>query len=218
MSRFICRASSVSDIMTEPRSKADREAGVLSDTAKKVVTRAALKAVFGYNPQIKSKYLDKGLQLENDAIKAVSLLNAVQLIKNTERLTNNWVTGECDILASDHIRDTKCSWSMDTFPWTQADLEKEVKKAGYDWQMHTYMWLWDKPRAYIDFVLMPTPEGLLGFNDDPYDHIDLVESIDLRKRINSYVIERDEDKIDAIKEAVERCQKAYAELVRELSA
>lgn len=218
MTRFICRASSVSKIMTEPRLKKDKEAGLLSETAKEVVVKSALKEVFGYSPQIKSKYIDKGLELEDDAIKAVSLIRFVQLSKNTERLTNEWVTGECDILASDHIRDTKCSWSLDTFPWTDDDIEKAVKKAGYHWQGQVYMWLWDKPKHYVDYVLLPTPQHLLGFNDDPYDHIDLVESIPLPKRIKSYCVERDDKKIEAIKEVVERCQDFYNEILKDLKS
>lgn len=215
--RFICRASSVSDIMSLPRSKTDREAGVLSETAKSAVLKAALKEVFGFNPQISSKYLEKGLALEDDAIKVVGLLNAIQLTKNTERRQNEWITGECDILADNQIRDTKCSWSIGTFPWLDSEAKKMVEKSGYDWQMQCYMWLWDKPEAYIDFVLLPTPPELLSASDDPVDHIELVEQIDIRKRIKSFRVERDDEKIEAIKTAVDRCQDYYNELIQELS-
>lgn len=184
---FKCRASSLGGLMTKPRNKSE----ALSETAKSVVVAAALKQAFDYQKQLDAKQIKKGLMLEDDAIKAISLLNAVQLSKNTERKQNDWLTGECDILAHDSIRDTKCSWSIDSHPWTQEDAEKKVKAAGYNWQGVAYMMLWDKPKFYVDFVLMPTPPDCLGFNDSERDHIEIVNNIPLHKRIRSVEILRD---------------------------
>lgn len=216
--RFICRASAVKSIMTNPRSKADREAGILSDTAKGVVIKKAVKDIFGFESFFRNKYTDKGIELEDMAIEAVGNYYFADLKKNTERLTNDWVTGECDILTDDYIRDTKCSWSVDTFPWTDEMLEKAVKSGGYDWQGQVYMWLWDRPVHYVDFVLLPTPEECLKHDDDPHEHIELVKAMPIEKRIRTYKIERDDSAIEAVKEAVEKCQPFYQELVARFRA
>lgn len=211
--KFKCRASSASKLMTNARKK-----GELSETAKSVVRDQALKDVYGYQKKLDVKQINKGLLLEDTAIQAVSLLEFATMTKNTERRENGWVTGECDILTSHAIRDTKCSWSVDSFPFTQDDAEKQVKKSGYDWQGQVYMWLWDKEVHYVDFVLLPTPFELLGRNDDPYQHIDLVEKIPLQKRIKSVKIERDKSKIDELIERVQLVQPYYLAVVAEIKA
>lgn len=207
---FKARCSSLHLLMTKPKSGTG-----LSETAKSMIKQSVIEDVYG-RTEIKSKYLDKGNLLEDEAIKAVGLITAQQPKKHKGRLSNDWITGECDFLSASCIEDTKCSWSIDTFPFFQEDAEKDVKKAGYDWQGQGYMWLYDRPVHYVHFVLLPTPFELLGFNDSQEFHIDLVESIPLKKRIKTVVIERDESLYDSVIEKVTLAREYYDKLMAEL--
>jgi hypothetical protein len=196
--------------MTNPKSGTG-----LSEIAKSMIKQSVIEDVYG-RTEIKSKYLDKGLMLEDEAIKAVGLITARQPKKHVGRLSNDWISGECDFLSASCIEDTKCSWSIDTFPFFQEDAEKDVKKAGYDWQGQGYMWLYDRPLHYVHFVLLPTPYELLGFNDSTEFHIDLVEKIPLKKRIKTVVIERDESLYPKIIEKVTLANDYYNRFFEEL--
>ena len=208
---FKCRASALGGLMTRLQNKT-----TLGKTSKKVVLNAVLQDALDYRRELDAKQINKGLALEDDAIKAVSLLKAVTLSKNTERKGNDWFTGECDLLTADSIRDTKCSWSIDSFPWTQEDAEQKVKDGGYDWQGQVYMMLWGKKVHYVDFVLLPTPRDMLGYNDDEYEHIDLVNKIPLQKRIRTVKIEYDDALIELAKERVEMARDYYNELYEQI--
>lgn len=209
---FKCRASALGGLMTRLQNKE-----TLGKTSKKVILNAVLQDALDYRRELDAKQINKGLALEDDAIKAISLLKAVILTKNTERKSNDWFSGECDLLTADSIRDTKCSWSIDSFPWTHDDAMQRVKDGGYDWQGQVYMMLWGKKVHYVDFVLLPTPRDMLGYNDDEYEHIDLVNKIPLQKRIRTVKIEYDQNLIDLAKERVEMARDYYNELFNEIS-
>lgn len=208
---FKCRASALGDLMTRLQNKT-----TLGKTSKRVVLNTVLYDVLSYWREIDAKTIKKGLALEDDAIRAVSLLRAVMMTKNTERRYDDHFSGECDLLTPDSIRDIKCSWSLDSFPWTDDDAKQRVKDSGYDWQGQVYMALWDKPVHYVDFVLLPTPLELLGFGDDPYDHVDLVNQIPLQKRIRTVKVERDDDLILQARERVELARDYYNELYQSI--
>lgn len=207
---FKARCSSLHLLMTKPKSGTG-----LSETAKSMIKQSVIEDVY-CRTEIKSKYLEKGNLLEDEAIKAVGLITARQLKKHKGRLSNDWITGECDFLSASCIEDTKCSWSIDTFPFFQEDAEKEVKKAGYDWQGQGYMWLYDRPVHYVHYVLLPTPYELLGFNDSSEFHIELVEKIPLKKRIKTVAIERDESLYESVIEKVTLAREYYNRLIYEI--
>ena len=51
-------------------------------------------------------------------------------IKNTTRLENDWITGECDIYDPKEclIIDTKCSWDIGIHPFFIEEAQKRQKK------------------------------------------------------------------------------------------
>ena len=69
----------------------------------------------------------------------------------------------------------------------------------------------------MDFVLLPTPHSLLGYNDDEYEHIELVNNIPLQKRIRTVKIEYDEKLIEQARERVEFARDYYNQLFSEIS-
>ena len=103
-----------------------------------------------------SKYTEKGIKMENDAI---TLLDKVMrmngydgpmLRKNAERLTNDWFTGEPDIILEDETIDTKCVWSLSNLPHIMTD---EMDKA-YEYQGYAYMDLTGAKRHTVAYCLV----------------------------------------------------------------
>lgn len=159
MYQMKARCSALHQFLGVPKSKADQEAGYITDTAKSAVRDIVKFDLFGYQAFEGNKYTEKGNELEDQAIKFSGLKRGLPLKKNTERRENDLITGECDIYVPSRrlIIDTKCSWDIGTHPFFMDEAQAKTKKAGYDIQMQGYMWLWDCDEAQIDFVLFPTP-------------------------------------------------------------
>ncbi|MGQ0285812.1 translocation protein TolB precursor [Pasteurellaceae bacterium 22721_9_1] len=217
MYQMKARCSMLHKLLGEPKSKADKEAGKITETAKSAVREIVKYDLFGYQSFEGNKYTEKGNQLEDNAIKLSGLKRGLPLKKNKERRENDLITGECDIYVPSRklIIDTKCSFDIGTHPFFSDEAEDKAKKAGYDIQMQGYMWLWDCEEAQIDFVLFPTPLDLLSPWQDTEKYIDLVEQIPQEKRITTVIVKRDEQIIEKIKERVPKAQAYYQQLIQE---
>lgn len=208
------RASSVSDLLTSPRAKSE----TLSETCKSMVEEKAIQDLFGVRKEISSKYLDKGVLMEPEAIVFLSRNTFAQYQKYDGPMLDDGVfTGTPDILYHDGamltIRDIKCSWERFTFPWTVNAAIKEIKKGGYEYQVRTYMMLSGAGQAFVDFVLLSTPEWLI--REEEYDLHD-VEDIPEPKRITSVRFERDLDWEKAARSAWVPANEYYQKYVSEL--
>ena len=191
--------------MTDPKKKDE----VLSVGAVTAVTQLAKEFVYGYDQKVSSKYMDKGLQVED---RSIALLNEVlftNFTKNTERKTNDWITGECDIFTGTKIHDIKSAWSLQTFPVLASQGEDKT----YEWQGRAYMMLWDVDEFEIDYCLVNTPDHLIGY-EDPLIHV--VEHIAPELRVTRVVYKRDKELEDKIKIKVEAAQKLYIELIERI--
>jgi len=161
---FRFRASSIGLIMTDPKGKDEK----LSVGAKTEIERIAKQFVYGYDEVVSSKYCDKGIQVEDQSIELYNSVFFTDYKKNTERKSNDWVTGECDIFTGDKIIDIKSSWSLPTFPATsKAGIDKQ-----YEWQGRVYMWLWDVDQFDIAYCLVNTPDDLIGWEDPKLHFVD----------------------------------------------
>ena len=214
MYKLKAKCSGLADLMVKPKS-----GNGISATAKSAVRKIVKYDLFGYQDFEGNKYTEKGIALEEQAIKLSARKRGLPLKKNTERRENDWITGECDIYVPSRrlIIDTKCPWDIGSHPFFADEAEEKAQKAGYDLQMQGYMWLWDCDEAQIDFVLLPTPYDQLSSYDDPNRYIDLVEQIPQEKRITTVTIKRDEEIIEKIKERVEIAQEYYQQLIQEMS-
>ena len=186
--------------MTNSRSKTD----LLSKTCKSEIESLVKQKLYGYNTYISSKYLSKGIQLENKSIQLYNEVFFTNHIKNDTRLSNDWITGECDINADDLIIDIKTSWSAETFPAT----EEEINNKDYEWQLRGYMMLYDKPFSELAYCLVETPDELLQYETNLTPH--LVEGIDAELRVTVKKFERDFELENQIIERIELCNE-YAE-------
>jgi hypothetical protein len=201
------RASQMGKLMTTSRSKTD----VLSQTAKSYINQIAKEDFFGYNSPVINRYLDKGT---NQELESIQLLNAVRFEdfqKNAVRKTNDFMTGECDIVTVSSIIDIKTSWSLDTFP----ELPEDIDSKEYEWQGRAYMYLYDKPEFELIYCMVSTWDEFLTQYDDKTLH--KVDHIDPAKRITSMLFERD---MELEQQMIERCQLAteyYLERISKLN-
>lgn len=206
MKNILFRASSLSDIMTEPKSKDE----VLSVGAKTAITKMAKEMVYGYDEPFSSKYTEKGIRVEDQSIDLLGSVLLKGFTKNTERRTNEWITGEADIVTDDSIIDVKSSWSLATFPV----LSKQGEDKGYEMQLRAYMWLWDKPKASIAYCMITTPEDLRKWEDQS---LHVVDHIIPELRVTLVHYERDRTIEEKIKHKVEVARQYYEEVIREIA-
>lgn len=203
----LIRCSSLGRIMTEPKTKAE---GVLSLGAKAYIRELALQEIFGIDFTFSSKETEKGKEVEQASIDLLNRVRGLSLSKNSTRLQNGLLTGECDLFDAPRKRghDLKSSWSAKTFPGWAKDCEDKL----YEWQMRGYMMLWDADEWEVNYALVDTPERLIGYADL---QLHLVSHIPEHLRITSWCIERDLKKEALIKEKVEAAQDYYLTAIRE---
>ena len=198
------RCSSLGKLMTEPRSKSE---GVLSVGAKTYIRELAAQEIFGVDFVVSSKQMEKGIEAEGDSIDLLNSVRGLSLVKNTERRSNEFITGECDLFDAGTKRghDIKTSWSIATFPITVADCEDKL----YEWQMRGYMALWDADEWEVNYCLVDTPERLIAF--EPMD-LHVVSHLPEWMRVTTWTVKRDLDKEAAIYEKVKAANE-YLKLV-----
>ena len=131
----------------------------LSKGAKTFIQKKALYEKYSIEDVIQSRYLDKGNLCEDEAIQLYSAIHADKeiAIKNQEGFSNKWVAGTPDLILNDKIVDVKCSWSIDSFPFFE-----DLVPRNYYWQLQAYMWLTDKNKSQLAYVLVNTPDHLFN--------------------------------------------------------
>lgn len=195
----------------------------IGDTAKSFVLDTFLQNEFGYKDVVTNDAMMKGLLLESDAIALVSKFENKFYKKNKERKSNNWIMGELDVKAIDHIKDIKVSKDLKTFAKVT-----EVKKQYY-YQALGYMWLWDIPKYSLTYVLLPNTEEMierqcsrLSFNlvgedyeiakDQIIHNNKVIEKLPIEIRIKTFDFEYNEDDIENLKEQIFRAREYYKTL------
>lgn len=155
-SKWRCRASLLHVLFVEPQSKAAKEAGELSETAKKALYRAYIQAKWGRSKDIKTRQMDKGKLVQDEIMDMMSFFEDRKYVRNTERKSNEWIEGECDCV-HDLVDDYKASYEPDTFIPNLIDpLPKE-----YFYQNQGYMWLWKKQESRTIWGLVNCPDMIL---------------------------------------------------------
>jgi len=193
--------------MTEPKTQKE---GPLSVGAKTYIRELAAQEIFGVDFEISSKQMEKGIRCEGDSIALLNRVRGLGLEKNTERRSNEFITGECDLFDAERLRghDLKTSWSIATFPICVADCQDKL----YEWQMRGYLWLWGAGEWEVNYCLVNTPEDLIGY--EPMT-LHFVDHIPERMRVTTWAIQRDETKEAIIAEKVKHARVYYREVIAE---
>lgn len=195
------RCSSISKIMTKPRTKGAE----WSETAKAAMLEAARERLFNVRKSLDDvKCIQKGVMCEDDGVRLYNdvFLYDLKKVESTERRSNGIITGEPDLIAlgSQKGVDIKVAWSLLTFPLT----EDQAGKKDYEWQARGYMCLFDLPEWEIAYCAIDTPDELLRPWDDPAHHY-IDDSIPMHHRITVARYTRD---VDIEKEMLAKCEKA----------
>lgn len=223
------RCSSISYLMTDPKSKAAKEAGELSETAKTHCVDVYVSAKYGRQTDISNRYVEKGLMVEEDGITLFSRINKTFYKKNKDLVQNPFLKGTPDlytgkdILAAETIIDIKCSWDLFTFSRVRA---KEVND-NYWWQLQGYMALTGAKSATLAYCLINTPEvlindekrkllwkmGVVSEENESYqeaceelERSMIFDDIPMHERLIEFKIERDDVAIELMYERVKRAR------------
>ena len=200
--------SSLGKLMTTPKSKTEN----LSQGAKTYIRQVAKQDFFGYRVELDNKYINKGKDQEQDSI---DLLNAVRFTnykKNDVRIEDEYMTGECDILADDRVIDIKTSWNLETWPATPG----EAHDNDYEWQGRAYLMLYEREIFELVFCMVTTKDEFLN----QWEQIDLhrVDHIAPEKRITSVIYERDFEKEILIREKLIFANEYYSQYINQLNS
>lgn len=199
------RCSSIGKLMTEPKTAKE---GPLSVGAKTYIRELAAQELFGVDFEISSKALEKGILVEPEGIALLNHVRGFSLTKNAERRSNEFISGECDLIQPGRGHDLKCSWSLATFPICETDCIDKL----YEWQMRGYMMLWDVPAWEVNYAMVNTPEHLIGYEPQSMHFVDHIPP---EHRLTTWTVTRDADKEAAIVEKVKHARAYFAEVIAE---
>lgn len=239
MSNLIVRCSSIGRLMAKPENadldaeyltaevmaiigktkRSEEEKSVLEAVRRKSlsaggkthVRELVRESVYGYEPaEIETRPILKGRQVEQACIEMLSRLTGRPLVKNTERRTNGLISGECDIFDAPirHGRDVKAPYSMESMPIVLADCYD----SGYEWQMQGYEILWDADTWSVDYLLVDTPEELVGFEPQALHY---VSHIPEHLRWTTWTVPRNRALQSLIEDKVLAARRYYREVLNE---
>jgi hypothetical protein len=197
MKQFKIRCSAIGQIMANSRTK-----GQLSKTAQSYAQEWVKEQIYGRRKDISSKYMTKGNIVEDESIDFLAEAQDYGfLVKNEQHFENDFLTGTPDVITKDEVIDMKNSWDCFTFPLFYDSLPNK----DYFYQLQGYMALTGLSKAKLVYTLMNTPEELGG---DNYD------DIDIKYRIKSFEIERDEKVIEEIYKRVLEVREYINKLIK----
>lgn len=207
----------------------------LSGTCKSYLVECYVSYIYGRQKDVYSKYMEKGLAVEEDAITLYSRVKRQVFKKNEERINNAFLTGEPDlfegesILKASHIIDLKSSWDLFTF--FNAKLGK--LDSDYEWQQLGYCDLTQAESASLAYCLIDTPESLINkeanklmwdmgaATSESPEYLEAKTELEknmrftdipLKDRLSEKFIRRDDSKILAAHERVIECREWLNEL------
>lgn len=234
-SNLLFRASAIGHIMTDPKSASDKKAGNLSEGAKTHLIDVYVANKYGRQTDISNKYIQKGLQVEEDAITLYSRVKKRYFKKNDQHLSNKFIKGTPDlytgleVTAADEVIDIKSSWDIYTFFRVHT---KDINSIYY-YQLQAYMALTGAAKATLAYCLVNTPDTFLNdekrkllwrmnvATEENKDYIQACEELEksmiyddipLRERVIEFEVQRNNDEIEAMYAKVEKCREYLKEL------
>lgn len=157
------RASSWGNLMTEPQSKADKDAGKLSKTCQKELIKIYCQEIYCRKKDITTNKMLKGTEAEEDGITLFSRVEKKMFYKNEEPLENDCFKGHLDIYEGIEVRkaisvwDIKNRWELESF---MPKLTEDVDTSEY-LQIQVYFDLSGAEYGGIANTLVDCPPGIL---------------------------------------------------------
>ena len=202
----------------------------LSETAKTYCKQWIKEQLYDKRKDIKSKYLDKGILAEDDAISLVIDVECLNYNeKNEEYFSNDFMTGTPDLLYPDLVIDTKCSYDCFSFPL----FDTEIDNKDYYYQLQGYMELTGARKAMLSYCLVDMPQSMIdkeayyesknrGFDSIDYEVWTEVSNkrtysnIDKKYRVKSFRFDYDKEVINKIESRVKLCREYIKTLIEAL--
>jgi len=237
---WLVRPSQVGALMTQGRKKDE----VWGQTAMDVIHEAVLFHKYAIEPQeIINAKLEKGVLNEAKNIDlAAQVLGWFDVNSNAPkiRLVNEFIIGEPDVNTS-ILADIKSSWSANTFPWFENPNNKDYfyQMQCYLWltgkQQAELVYVLSNHPPHI--IASETKRLTYYYADRPFlfseaNSIEdlwtmaeqkaeaivmkeaIIDHIPIEKRVKRFVIERDEEAIEAIKNRIIEARKKFDELIK----
>jgi hypothetical protein len=158
----------------------DGKSDKLTDTAKKYICQLYDSEQRKVNYSIESKYLEKGLTVENESIALAKwckfggysnltekrYFDQIEYKKNEKTFKNKWLIGTPDIIYKDSIGskeylvvdDVKSSYTRATWLFSVSQLiENKTCIKEYYWQLQAYMMLTGSQTSNLIYCLINTP-------------------------------------------------------------
>lgn len=208
----------------------------LAETVKTHLVDVYVSAVYGRKTEITSKFLEKGLMVEEDSITLYSRATKTFFLKNEEHLSNDFIMGTPDLYTgsdvhhADLVIDVKSSW--DIFTYHRAATAPMNKM--YYWQLQGYMWLTGAQRAKLVYCLVNTPEKLINDEkrkmfyasnsidpDTDWSYMEACADLDkaltyddipIDKRYFTFEVERNDEDLKALQDRVIRGREFLGQL------
>jgi hypothetical protein len=204
----------------------------LSDTAISYLKEVYVYQKYGKEPvggAERSKYVLKGRAVEDESIMMLSRIDNADYVKNTERFTNDYITGEPDVIISNDgkavkIIDIKSSYDFATL---LSNIGFPLN-SNYYAQMQGYMALTGATEAEVDYCLVNMPQEIIegekrrifyainpATEEDPYykKQIERIEwnmtfdEIEISQRVLRFPVPRNEEYIQRVYAKIVECRK-----------
>lgn len=202
----------------------------LSQTCKNYLIDLYVEGRYNRKKDISNKYIEKGLQVEDDSITVLSLTTKKFFLKNKFRLENDFVSGEPDtfigedIFRAEVVYDIKSSWDLFTFNHSKYadDINQD-----YWWQLQGYSDLTNCNNMALAYCLVNTPMPLINMElqslyyklgcpgEDNPSYVQACKDIEksltfddipMSERIKIIEFERDEEAIERMHQRVLECR------------
>lgn len=148
--------SSLGKLLTEPKSKADKENGELSATAKSHLIEVYARELYDFKKELNNKYITKGNEVEEEGINELSLHLRYPMDKNEETFIGDYFVGTPDVITRNMVFDVKSSYDWITF---LSNIPSELDPM-YVAQVNGYLDLLGYDTGYIAYILLDTPESI----------------------------------------------------------
>lgn len=138
--------------------------GELSESVKTHLIDIFVSEHYNRRNDIHSRYIDKGLSVEDDGITLLSRASKTFFKKNEEHLSKGLLKGTPDLFTgesitnADKIIDIKSSWDIFTFSRAKYSAINKL----YYWQLQAYMYLSGASTSSLVYCLIDTPETILN--------------------------------------------------------
>jgi len=209
----------------------------LSETAKSYLKEVYMTHKYGKESlggSERSKYTIKGRSVEDQSIMMLSRIDGLPYTKNQTRFTNDYLTGEPDILVTDDdgnsvkVIDIKSSWDGASL---LSNIGNPLNPLYY-WQVHGYMALTGAKEAEVCYCLVNMPQEIIEgekkrifytMNPVTEENVDYKKAIErlenamtfdeipIKERLVRFHVQRDEQILEKIQERVLQCRNWLAD-------